>query len=150
MTINEQEIKLQIFSADADALVNIPFGGALRAGFPSPAQDYTSDAINLGDILVRDSETTFYARVEGNSMCEAGIFDGDLVVIDKSLEATDGDIVAAFIDGEFTLKRFHVDPNEDCAWLMPANAHFKPIKVTKENNFMVWGVMTFCIRRFHK
>ena len=83
-------------------------------------------------------------------MRDAGIFDGDLVVIDKSLEAKEGDIVAAFIDGEFTLKRFHVDEGENCAWLLPANADFKPIKVTEENNFLVWGVMTFCIRRFHE
>ena len=66
-----------MFSANAEALVDVPFGGSLRAGFPSPAQDYTSEAINLGKILVRDNETTFYARVEGNSMCEAGICDGD-------------------------------------------------------------------------
>lgn len=150
MTNLDQEIRAQMFSANAEALVDVPFGGSLRAGFPSPAQDYTSEAINLGKILVRDNETTFYARVEGNSMCEAGICDGDLVVIDKSIEASEGDIVAAFIDGEFTLKRFHVDTNEGCAWLMPANADFKPIKVTEENNFMVWGVMTFCIRRFHE
>ena len=122
-----------MFSANAEALVDVPFGGSLRAGFPSPAQDYTSEAINLGKILVRDNETTFYARVEGNSMCEAGICDGDLVVIDKSIEASEGDIVAAFIDGEFTLKRFHVDTNEGCAWLMPANADFKPIKVKMSN-----------------
>ena len=150
MTNLDQELRLQMFSANAEALVDVPFGGSLRAGFPSPAQDYTSEAINLGKILVRDNETTFYARVEGNSMYEAGICDGDLVVIDKSIEASEGDIVAAFIDGEFTLKRFHVDTNEGCAWLMPANADFKPIKVTEENNFMVWGVMTFCIRRFHE
>ena len=144
----EKEIRLQVFSADAEALVDVPYGGRLRAGFPSPAQDYTTDAINLGKILVRDSETTFYARVEGNSMRDAGINDGDLVVIDKSLEAAEGDIVAAFVDGEFTLKRFHLDPSGECAWLMPANPAFKPIKVTKENNFQVWGVMTFCIRQF--
>ena len=81
MTNLDQEIRLQMFSANAEALVDVPFGGSLRAGFPSPAQDYTSEAINLGKILVRDNETTFYARVEGNSMCEAGICDGDLVVI---------------------------------------------------------------------
>ena len=126
-----------MFSADAEALIDVPYGGSLRAGFPSPAQDYATDA-------------TFYARVEGNSMCEAGIFDGDLVVIDKSIEAKEGDIVAAFIDGEFTLKRFKVDEHEGCAWLMPANADYKPIKVTEENTFLVWGVMTFCIRRLHE
>lgn len=150
MTLIEQEIRLQMFSCNADNLLDVPFGGSLRAGFPSPAQDYTSDAINLGKILVKDSETTFYARVDGNSMRDAGICDGDLVVIDKSIEASDGDVVAAFIDGEFTLKRFHVDVNEGCAWLLPANSDFKPIKVTTDNNFMVWGVMTFCIKRFHE
>lgn len=148
--VDNQETRLQMFSAGAESIFGAPFGGSLRAGFPSPAQDYTSDAIDLGKILVRDSETTFYARVEGNSMRDDGIFDGDLVVIDKSLEAKDGDIVAAFIDGEFTLKHFHADVKNGCAWLMPANADFQPIKVTEENNFMVWGVMTFCIRRFHE
>ena len=142
--------KLKLLKGDFACKLSLALAPTIKAGFPSPAQDYTSEAINLGKILVRDNETTFYARVEGNSMCEAGICDGDLVVIDKSIEASEGDIVAAFIDGEFTLKRFHVDTNEGCAWLMPANADFKPIKVTEENNFMVWGVMTFCIRRFHE
>lgn len=144
-----QEIRLQMFSADAESILDIPYGGPIRAGFPSPAQDYTTDAIDLNKQLIRDENTTFFARVDGNSMRDAGICDGDLVVIDKSLEAHDGDVVAAFIDGEFTLKRFHVNPGEDCAWLMPANPAFSPIKVTTENHFLVWGVMTYCIRKFH-
>ena len=84
------------------------------------------------------------------SMKDAGINDGDLVVIDKSLEAQDGDYVAAFIDGEFTLKQFKLDEANHCAWLIPANENYSPIKVTEDNDFMVWGVITSCIKRFHK
>lgn len=78
------------------------------------------------------------------------INDGDLVVIDKSLEAKSGDYVAAFIDGEFTLKQFKLDEVNNCAWLIPANPKYEPIKVMEDNDFMVWGVITSCIKRFHK
>ena len=83
-------------------------------------------------------------------MKDVGISDGDLVVIDKSLEAQSGDYVAAFIDGEFTLKQFKLDEVNHCAWLVPANPKYEPIKVTEDNEFMVWGVITSCIKRFHK
>lgn len=80
-------------------------------------------------------------------MTGCGIDDGDLLVIDKSIEAQDGDIVVAFIDGEFTLKRVKTDKAANCLWLMPANDQYKPIKVTEDNNFIVWGVLTYNIKR---
>ena len=83
-------------------------------------------------------------------MKDAGISDGDLVVIDKSLEAQNGDFVAAYIDGDFTLKRYEYDEVNHCAWLIPANDKYEPIKVTEDNSFRVWGVITSCIKRFHK
>lgn len=88
--------------------------------------------------------------MSGNSLIEAGICDGDIVVIDKSLEAKNGDFVVAFIDGEFTLKEFHHDEKNNCAWLIPHNKDFAPIKVTKENDFMVWGVLTYTIKQLRK
>ena len=95
-------------------------------------------------------ETTFYARVSGHSMSGAGIEDGDLVVVDKSLEARTGDYVVACIDGEFTLKQFRSDAANRCAWLLPANEEFQPIKITGENDFRVWGVVTYVIKKLYK
>ena len=81
---------------------------------------------------------------------EAGICDGDIVVIDKSLEAKNGDFVVAFIDGEFTLKEFRIDEANNCAWLIPHNKDFSPIKVTEDNNFLIWGVLTYTIKQLRK
>lgn len=145
------EIKLHIYSADTDTILPLPYAdGGIRAGFPSPAQDYITESIDLNKELIHNKETTFYARVEGNSMEGAGIYDGDYVIIDKSLEASDGDYIAAFVDGEFTLKQFRMDAVHNCAWLVPYNPEYKPIRVTADNQFMVWGVVTNVIRRFKK
>ena len=145
------EVKLSIYSADADSVVELPYADAgVRAGFPSPAQDYITESIDLNRELIHHVETTFYARVAGDSMNGAGIYDGDIVVIDKALEAKDGDYIVAYVDGEFTLKRFKRDPRGQCAWLMPANPKYEPIKVTADNDFMVWGVVTSIIRKLHR
>lgn len=146
-----EEIKLHIFSADTSTIVDLSFvDGGIKAGFPSPAQEYLTDSIDLNKELIRRKETTFLARVSGTSLVEAGIDDGDLVVIDKSIEAKNGDFVVAFIDGEFTLKEFKRDEANNCAWLIPHNKDFSPIKVTEENDFMVWGVITYTIKQLHK
>ena len=143
-----EEVKLHIFSADTSTILNLDFVDCgIKAGFPSPAQDYLTDSIDLNKELIRRKETTFLARVSGNSLMEAGINDGDLVVIDKSLEVKDGDFVVAFIDGEFTLKEFRRDEENNCAWLIPHNKQFEPIKVTEENDFMIWGVLTYTIKQ---
>lgn len=119
----------------------------LHAGFPSPAADYT-DRIDLTREIIRHPETTFYARIEGESMRDAGIFNGDLVVIDRSLQAKDGDYVAAYIDGEFTVKEFRPDAEHQCAWLIPHNEAYSPIRVTEENAFIIWGVITHTIHKW--
>ena len=116
----------------------------LHAGFPSPAADST-ERIDITRELVRHPETTFYARIEGDSMRDAGIFSGDMVVTDRSLQASDGDYVAAYIDGDFTVKEFRSDPSGQCAWLIPHNDAYRPIKVTDDNSFIVWGVITHTI-----
>ena len=117
------------------------------SAFPSPAQDYMTDTIDLNKELVQHPATTFYARAVGNSMTGFGISDGDLLVIDKSIEPVDGDIVVAFIDGEFTLKRIMKDENECNIWLIPGNEDYPPIKITEENDFIVWGVLTYNIKK---
>lgn len=146
-----EEVKLYIYSADLSTELNLPYADdGIKAGFPSPAQDYLTESIDLNKTLIRHTETTFYAKVSGDSLSDIGISDGDIVIIDKSLEAQNGDYVAAFIDGEFTLKQFRLDETNNCAWLIPANKKYNPIKVTEDNDFMVWGVITSAIKRFHK
>lgn len=132
---------------DYGTSVELPYAEGIKAGFPSPAQDYMTDSIDLNKEIVKHKETTFYARVDGDSMQEAGIGNGDIVVIDKSLDVRNGDFIAAFIDGEFTLKQYKTDAAARCAWLMPANPAYPPIKVTEENNFIIWGVITHTIKK---
>ncbi len=145
------DLKVTISAVDSSAPLSLPYSEeGVRAGFPSPVQDYMSGGIDLNRELVRHPETTFYARVSGHSMAGAGIDDGDLVVVDKALEPRTGDYVVACIDGEFTLKQFRVDAANHCAWLVPANEEYSPIKVTEDNDSMVWGVVTYVIRKVHK
>ncbi|MBQ7191983.1 MAG: translesion error-prone DNA polymerase V autoproteolytic subunit [Paludibacteraceae bacterium] len=128
------------------SLPELVLAEGLHAGFPSSAADYT-ERIDITREIVRHPETTFYARIEGDSMQQAGIFSGDLVVIDRSLSAKDGDYVAAYIDGEFTVKEFQYDAANDCAWLIPHNPNYSSIKVTEENAFIIWGVITHTIHK---
>ena len=142
------DIKLIMFSADLSSELPLPFAvQGVKAGFPSPAQDYMTDSIDLNRELIRHLATTFYARADGDSMKDCGIDDGDLLVIDKSLDPLDGDIVVAYIDGEFTLKTVRFDEKENCIWLVPANEEYSPIKITEENDFLIWGVLTYNIKR---
>ena len=141
-------MKLILYSADIGSRQELAFAdGGIRAGFPSPAQDYMSESIDLNRELVRHPATTFYARAVGDSMKGRGIDDGDLLVIDKSLEPRDGDIVVAFVDGEFTLKTVKLEPDGSCLWLVPGNDDYPPIKITEENDFIIWGVLTYNIKR---
>ncbi|MBQ7209441.1 MAG: translesion error-prone DNA polymerase V autoproteolytic subunit [Paludibacteraceae bacterium] len=114
----------------------------LHAGFPSPAADYTDEKIDVVRELVRHPETTFYARVDGDSMLDAGIFSGDIVVVDRSRLPHDGDFVVACLDGEFTLKEYRLDPSGKCAWLVPHNAKYEKIRVSEQNSLIIWGVVT--------
>lgn len=142
---------LQIFRADTHSSLPLPLAGeGVKAGFPSPAEGYMADSIDLNRVLIRHKESTFYARVSGDSMIHAGIGDGDLVVIDKSLDARSGDYVVAYLDGEFTLKEFRIDTANQCGWLVPANENYSPIRVTADNEFLIWGVVTYVIRSMRK
>lgn len=143
-----EQLKLELFSADLDHDLELQYSQeGVRAGFPSLAQDYTTDAIDLNKELVRHPSSTFYARCVGDSMKDSGIDDGDLLIIDKSLEPGEGDIVVAYIDGEFTLKRIHIDTTHNFLMLMPSNPNYQPIKVTEENHFIIWGIVTYNIKR---
>ena len=117
----------------------------IKAGFPSPAQDYLEQAIDLNKELIRHPASTFYGRVVGDSMRDEGIEEGDILVIDKSLELQNDDLAVCFIDGEFTVKRVRLEQN--AAWLIPSNSEYPLIKVTADNNFIVWGVVTYTIKK---
>lgn len=141
--------RLHIFKADTSSSLPLLYADAgIKAGFPSPAQDYMTECIDLNEVLVRQKETTFYARVDGDSMVGAGICDGDIAIIDKGLEVRNGDYVVAYIDGEFTIKRYLLDESHACAWLIPANKKYRAIRVTIDNDFRVWGVVTSVIHKF--
>jgi len=137
---------LDFFTPDFTTQLELPLAGtAIAAGFPSPAEEYLDLALDLNKELVKHPAATFYARVKGDSMVDAGIQDGDLLVIDKALESKEGSIAVCFIDGEFTVKRLAV--REEGVYLMPANAEFKPIRITEENEFLVWGMVAYVIHK---
>lgn len=115
------------------------------AGFPSPADDYIESSINLNDYLVSHKEATFYMRVEGDSMEGVGIFDGDILVVDRSLPKIDQSIVIAVVDGEFTVKQLVIKDGKPC--LRAANQNYKDIDIKPEQSFEVWGVVKFCIHK---
>jgi DNA polymerase V len=117
----------------------------IHAGFPSPATDYMTQAIDLNKELVRHPAATFYGRVVGDSMIDAGVEEGDILVIDKSLEARDGDMAVCFVDGEFTLK--HLKFHDGGLTLVPANESYPSIEVGDGSDFIMWGVVTYVIKR---
>lgn len=138
-------ISLEIFTADLSSHLPLPYAdGGIQAGFPSPADNYITETIDLNKELVRHPAATFYGRVSGDSMIEEGIEPGDILVIDRSIEPDSGDLAVCCIDGEFTLKRIKLEKNR--VWLIPSNEMFDPILVTPENEFSVWGVVTHTIK----
>lgn len=137
---------IDIYSAETSVGLELPVTDTgIVAGFPSPADDFMDVSIDLNKELIKHPSATFYGRVRGDSMKDAGIEDGDLLVIDRSVEPADGKIAVCFVDGEFTVKRIKID--KDAVWLMPANPDYEPIKVTKENEFMIWGIVTYIIKK---
>ena len=136
---------LEIFSAATESVLELPvISEGISAGFPSPALDFIDLTIDMNKHLVKHPATTFYGRVKGQSMIDAGIFDGDLLVIDKSLQPTDNKIAVCYIDGEFTIKRIQIQ--KDCVWLIPENEASQPIKLTADNDFIIWGMVTHVIK----
>jgi len=108
--------------------------------------DFIDLTIDMNKYLIKHPSSTFYGRVKGISMKNVGINDGDLLVIDKSVTPTNNKIAVCFLDGEFTVKRIKIE--NDCIWLVPENETYKPIKVTEENDFIIWGIVTHVIKAF--
>lgn len=137
---------IDLFTPNNESGIELPLSDErVAAGFPSPAEDHASLSLNLNRELIKNPASTFYARVSGLSMIDEGINDGDLLVIDKSIDPYDGCLAVCYIDGEFTLKRF--EKHKDHGLLIPANREFKPIRVSAENDFCIWGVVTYLIKK---
>lgn len=136
---------LNFFTPSHGKLEAILINAGISAGFPSPAGDFKQERISLDKELIKNKEATFFARVSGESMINAGLEDGDLIVIDRSLEPTNNKIAVCFIDGEFTVKRLQVKKNK--IWLKPENINYKAIEVKENNELIIWGIVTNVIKK---
>tara|TARA_X000000950_G_scaffold153803_1_gene188834 strand:+ start:96 stop:527 length:432 start_codon:yes stop_codon:yes gene_type:complete len=136
---------LNFFTPSHGRLEAILINAGISAGFPSPAGDFKEERISLDKELIKNKEATFFARVSGESMINAGLEDGDLIVIDRSLEPTNNKIAVCFIDGEFTVKRLQVKKNK--IWLKPENTNYKAIEVKEDNELIIWGIVTNVIKK---
>lgn len=140
----QNDILLPAFDS---ASIRVPlFSHKVAAGFPSPADDYIEGRLSLDEHLIQHKEATFFVRAKGNSMVGAGIFDGDLLVVDKSLTPTSGDIVIAIVDGDLTVKRLIKRGSK--VILKPENARFKEIEFKDGQELQVWGVVTSAVKKF--
>lgn len=123
----------------------------IKAGFPSPADDYLQGSIDFNRDLIRHPESTFYGRVDGDSMIDAGICDGDIAVIDRSVEPMNGDVVVGYVNGEFTIKFLDLTHKKDgYIELRPANQNYEPIRINEFDEFEVWGVVVWTIKNWKR
>ncbi len=138
-------MSLNILIPTQSKSIKIPlYATSVKAGFPSPADDFIERKLDLNDYLIKHPTATFFVRAEGDSMKNIGIHPGDLLVIDRSLEITDGKIVIAAIDGEFTVKRVKKVNGE--LFLIPENENYRPIKIDTTDEFQIFGVVSHVIK----
>ncbi len=135
-----------IFALEQDSYQGLPLMMArIPAGFPSPAEDYVDRKLDLNSLLIRHPAATFFVRAEGDSMIGAGIHSGDLLIVDRALEAKNGDVVIAFLNGELIVKRIRRAKGR--LSLIPDNPEYSPIEVTPEMDFDIRGVVTYVIHK---
>lgn len=140
---SNQQLTLQ----ECPTTLAIPiFSSRISAGFASPADDHLENTLDLNQLLVPRPTATFMLKVEGDSMIGAGIFDGDMLIVDRSENAVNGSIVIAVIHGDLTVKRLKCDANK--IWLMPENPDYKPILIDENSDFSIWGCVTHAIHNF--
>ena len=142
---------IDIINSQFNTTLPLEITPELRAGFPSPAEEYLHDSLDFNRDLIKHPEATFYGRVDGDSMVDAGIHDGDIAIIDRSVEPSDGDVIVAFVNNEFTIKFLDLShKDEGYIELRPANRKYHPIKINDDDNFEVWGVVVWTIRNWKK
>lgn len=138
---------LEIFNSSLTTEMSLKyFADGHPAGFPSPADDFLQDDLDFNRDFIKNPSSTYYARVRGNSMKDVGIENDDVLVIDKSLEPKSGDIAVCYLDSEFTVKTILLE--KEIVWLLPKNDEYPPIKVTNENELVIWGIVTNVIKSF--
>ncbi|MGY5351894.1 LexA family protein [Wenyingzhuangia sp. IMCC45533] len=136
---------IKFYKFSSNGFVKIPIvENGIKAGFPSPAEDFENKEISLDKELIRDKTATFFARVDGNSMLDAGISDGDLLVVDRSLEPKNGKIAVCMLDGDFTVKRLRV--TSEGVYLVPENKEFGDIRVEEHQELVIWGIVTYVVK----
>ena len=137
---------LKIYVPNNRTSSDIPLAeSSVHAGFPSPADDFLEGSLDLNSLVIKHPEATFFARVEGDSMQEEGIAEGDILIVDKAIEPFDGCLAVAYVDGEFTLKRVRMEP--DRIMLVPANPKYPVIEIAAGQDFAVWGVVRWIIKQ---
>lgn len=137
---------LKIYRLEEDPGRRVPLSeSTVHAGFPSPADDFLEGALDLNGLVIRHPEATFFARVEGDSMQGEGITEGDILVVDKAVEPFDGCLAVAYVDGEFTLKRVRMKVGR--ILLVPANPRYPTIEIAAGQEFAVWGVVQWVVKR---
>ena len=136
--------QISFLKINSEELKDFPlYENAVQSGFPSPADDFLDLDINLNDYLVKHKSATFCVKVNGSSMNGVGIHSGDVLIVDRAESVKNNSIVLAVIDNEFTVKS--IKKNADKLYLNPANDNYKPIEITEDMNFHIWGVVTFVI-----
>jgi len=142
---------IRVYAAEwSDVDFELPYVGKIRAGFASPAADYQAEGIDLNKLIIKNKNYTFIGKVEGTSMVDALLNDGDLVIIDRSLEPRHNDKVLVYIDGGFTIKFVSVDEKNKKVWLVPANGEFPRVEVAEGSDVRIWGVVTYSITRHRR
>ncbi len=142
----KEDLSTRIYGFERRAIIRFPlFTATIRAGFPSPADDYVDNRLDLNEFLIRHPAATFFVRVAGDSMIGAGIHSGDILIVDRSLDPANNRIVIAAVNGELTVKRIRRENSK--IHLMPENDNFTPIEVTPEMRFEIWGVVIHVIHR---
>lgn len=139
-------MSLVFYKYESEEFVSIPYiESGIKAGFPSPAADFEGTRISLDKELIKNETATFFAKVDGDSMLGAGMSDGDLLVVDRSLEPQNNKIAVCMLDGEFTVKRLRV--TKEAVYLVPENKKFKEIKVEENQELVIWGIVTYVVKK---
>jgi len=138
--------KHSFYTSDINSKEEIPiFSNPVIAGFPSPAEDHIEERLDLNQYLIPHPAATFFVKVAGESMIDAGIFPGDILIVDRSISPSDKKIIIAVVNGDFTVKRIRI--RNDKIFLEPHNSSYSPIEIDKKCDFSVWGVVTYIIHK---
>ena len=142
---------MKLFIGEFKKKLDLLIAPQIKAGFPSPAADYLQESLDFNRDLIKHPEATFYGRVDGDSMIDAGICDGDIAVIDRSVEPMNGDVVVGYVNGEFTIKFLDLTHKKDgFIELRPANKNYQPIRINEFDEFEVWGVVVWTIKNWKR